>query len=124
MSGDEMIYNAQTTNTIMTWMKRGMGWIICFIGYSSVTQIITTSADIVLNWIPLVGSITTTLLTLGVFVTNFILTTCTTIPIIAVAWIRYRPFLGLGLLVLSIGLVFYVSSRVGNNNNNQEKKKN
>lgn len=112
VTAEEMISHAQTTNNVMTWLKRGLGFLLIMIGYSMVTSIIRTAADITLNWIPLLGPMATSIISLGVSIANFILATCTALPVAAVAWLVYRPVLGITMLAMSGGL-FYLASSAG-----------
>jgi len=54
-NAESMISGAQSANDVWTWIKRVFGWVLCFAGFSMITSIITTTADITLNWIPLLG---------------------------------------------------------------------
>jgi hypothetical protein len=121
VTAEEMITRAQSTNVMMTWLKRLAGWFLCFIGYSMITSIITTTADITLNWIPLLGPMTTSIISLGVSIANFILATCTSLPVAAAAWVFYRPILGITMLVGSLGL-FYAASQAGGRVENKNNK--
>jgi len=103
-SAASLVASAQDSNTIWTWVKRVVGWILCFIGFQMITSIITTTADITLNWIPLLGGLATSLINLGVFIANVIMATSTSVIVAAVAWVFYRPVLGVTLLVGAIGL--------------------
>jgi hypothetical protein len=122
VTAEEMISSAQSTNVMMTWLKRLGGWLLCFLGYSMITSIITTTADITLNWIPLLGPMANSIISLGVTIANFVLATCTSLPVAAAAWVFYRPILGITMLVGSLGLFYAASqagSRVQNKNSNK-----
>lgn len=112
VSADDMISDAQSANAVKTWLLRGGGWLLNMIGFSLITSIVTTTADIGLHWIPLLGPMATSIIRLGVSVANFILGTSLTLLVASVAWIVYRPVLGLSLLVGSLG-IFITASRVG-----------
>ena len=111
-SAPSMIQSAQASNSIKTWVVRGAGWLFNFIGFTMVTSIISTSADITLNWIPLLGPMATSLINIGVTLANLILASSTTTLVAGAAWIFYRPVLGISLVAGSIGL-FYTASRAG-----------
>lgn len=111
-SAADMIADAQTSNTVKTWVFRFFGWFLNFIGYNMVTSIISTTADITLNWIPLLGPMATSIINLGVGIANFIMANCTTMIVASIAWIVYRPVLGVSLLAGSIGL-FFMASQAG-----------
>ena len=111
-SAAEMIQDAQTGNTVKTWVFRFSGWLLNFIGYNMITSIISTTADITLNWIPLLGPMAMTIINLGVSIANFVMANCTTMIVASIAWIFYRPVLGVSLLTGSIGL-FFMASQAG-----------
>ena len=111
-SAQSMIQSAQAFNSVKTWMLRGAGWLLNFIGYTMVTSIISTTADITLNWIPLLGPMATSLINIGVTLANLILASSTTTLVAGIAWIYYRPVFGISLVAGSIGL-FYTASRAG-----------
>jgi hypothetical protein len=111
-SAEEMISGAQSSNTIWTWVKRIVGWLLCFMGFSMLTSIISTTADITLNWIPFLGPIATSIIDLGLTIANLILSISLSIVVAAIAWIFYRPLLGATLLAGALGLL-YLSSKAG-----------
>ena len=111
-SAADMIQNAQQMNSVKTWFLRFFGWLMNFIGFHMVTSIISTTADITLNWIPLLGPMATSIINLGVNVANFILANCISLIVASIAWVFYRPVLGMSLLAGSIGL-FFTASRAG-----------
>jgi hypothetical protein len=115
-TAEEMIASAHAANHVMTWVKRFGGWVLTFIGYGMITQIVTTTADITLNWVPLLGPMTTSIISLGVTIANVVLATTTSLPVAALAWVAYRPLLGIGMLTVSLGL-FYAASSAGKQKN-------
>ena len=112
VSAQDMIGSAQANNSARTWMLRLCGWLLHFIGFSMVTSIVTTTADVTLNWIPFLGPMATSIINLGVGIANFILANCVTMLVASIAWVVYRPVLGATLLVGSLGL-FYATSQIG-----------
>ena len=112
VSAHDMISGAQSANTVKTWFFRGGGWLLNVIGFSLITQIITTTADITLNWIPFFGPMANSIISLGVSIANLILGSCLTTTVAAIAWVVYRPVLGISMLAGSLGL-FFTASRLG-----------
>merc|ERR1711934_105699 len=112
ISAGDMISGAQTENTIWTWVKRAFGWLLNFIGFSMLTSIISTTADITLNWIPFLGPMATSIIDLGLFIANFVLSLTLSVITAAVAWVFYRPLLGCTMLAGACGLM-YLTSKVG-----------
>lgn len=97
-----MFQAAQSANTVLTWIMRAGGFLMMFIGLMAVFKPISVFADVV----PLVG----TMLGAGLGVFCFLLSFAFSILTIAVAWIFYRPLLGIVLLALALGGIFWLVS--------------
>jgi hypothetical protein len=98
----QMFATAQSQNTVMTWILRGVGFLIMFIGLLAIFKPISVFGDV----IPLVG----TMLGAGLGVFAFLLAFALSILTIAVSWIFVRPLLGIALLVLALGGLFWLVS--------------
>jgi hypothetical protein len=98
----QMFATAQSRNTMMTWILRGGGFLLMFIGLLAIFKPISVFADV----IPLFG----TMLGAGLGVFAFLLAFALSILTIAVSWIFVRPLLGIALLVLALGGLFYLVS--------------
>ena len=107
-----MIQGAQDSNSVFMWFTRIGGWLLNLIGFSFITQIVTTTADLSLNWIPLLGPMALSIINLGVSVANFTMALSLSVTIAAIAWVFYRPFLGMSLLLASLG-IFFAASQAG-----------
>ncbi len=96
----QLFAQEQTANQQLTWILRGVGFVVMCVGLALILRPLSVLGDV----IPFVGN----LLEGGVMLISGavagVLSTCT----IAVAWIVYRPYIGLGLLVLAGGLAFIV----------------
>lgn len=97
-SAEEMIEAAESENTFITWVYRGLGILFIFTGFTLffsilpiLTKIIPPLSWIAEAWVSLVSLMLTALLGGG---------------IIIIAWFLYRPFLSLGILVL-VGLIVW-----------------
>lgn len=112
VSARDMIYSEQTSNTAKTWLLRVGGLVLNIVGFSMITSIVSTTAEIGLNWIPLLGPMATSLINLGLSVANIIMASSLSLVIASIAWIFYRPLLGGSMLVGALGL-FYTTSRAG-----------
>jgi len=112
VSPQHMIASAQSANTAKTWALRLFGWLLNFIAFSMITSIVSTVADISLNWIPFLGPMTLSLINLGLNIANAVLASSLSLIVTSIAWIFYRPLLGGSLLVGSLGL-FYTTSQMG-----------
>ena len=91
----EMFQAAQSANTVLTWIVRAAGFLMMFIGLIAVFKPISVFADVV----PLVG----TMLGAGLGIFSFLLSAALSFLTIAIAWIFYRPLLGVTLLALALG---------------------
>ena len=98
VSADAMFETAQRSNAMMTWILRGFGFLMMFFGLAMVLAPIAVFGDVV----PIVGRV------LGAgttFVAGFI-AAFFALGTVAVAWITYRPVLGVILLALAAGAVY------------------
>ncbi|HKV08704.1 MAG TPA: TMEM43 family protein [Thermoanaerobaculia bacterium] len=98
----EMFQAAQSANTMMTWIFRVIGFFSMFIGLGLIFRPLSVLGDVV----PLFGSLLGAGIGLFAFLTSFVLTLVT----IAIAWIAVRPILGISLLVLAAGGLFWLIS--------------
>ena len=94
----EMITAMREQDKMMKWIFRGLGAFMIFIGYLSLITPLTKLA----SFIPLLGGVINGLLIL----VEFLIALVHSLLIIAVAWIRFRPVLGICLLAACAGLGF------------------
>ncbi|HEY6359113.1 MAG TPA: TMEM43 family protein [Vicinamibacterales bacterium] len=97
VSADDMFKTAETQNTTLTWIVRGGGFVAMLIGFVLVFRPLVTVADVV----PLIGS----LLGAGTFLVGFFMALSLSVLTIGVAWIAYRPLLGVLLLVAAVAAI-------------------
>jgi hypothetical protein len=106
-SADSMFQAAQSANTTLTWILRGGGFFIMFLGLVMVFKPISVFGDVV----PIVG----TLLGAGLAVFAGAVAAALSLVTIAISWLAYRPLLGIGLLVLAgaavAGLTYLAGQR-------------
>ena len=106
-SADSMFQAAQAANTTLTWILRGVGFFLMFLGLTLVFKPIAVFGDV----IPIVG----TLLGAGLAVFAGAVAAALSLITIAIAWLAYRPLLGIGLLVLAgaavAGLTYLAAQR-------------
>ena len=99
-TADEIFEAEQTKNVIITWVIRGAGVMVMYIGLMlSVGQVAR-----IFSWIPFLGSAVAS----GVSMIAGLLSLSLSFVVISVAWIFYRPLLGIGLLVVAgvlVGLI-------------------
>jgi len=99
MSLDEMIQAAHHDNKMMTWLLRLAGVILVIIALKLIFDIIIT----LLKVLPFLANI----VGWGVGVVCSVLGIAWSLIVIAIAWIFYRPILGISLLVIAIGLIYF-----------------
>lgn len=90
MSAEEIFNAEQSANTALTWVLRGVGWILMFLGFQMMTSILVA----LISWLPVVRE----LVGLGLTLLTLCLATSLTLVTIAIGWIAHRPLLGLTLL--------------------------
>lgn len=90
-SAQQMFEAAQERNTFLTWMIRAGGFIGIFIGFRMFLGTLPVLAAV----IPALGK----LVGVAIGLLSFILAAAISLVTIAIAWIFYRPLLGIGLLL-------------------------
>lgn len=101
----EMFESARGGNTFMTWILRLAGWLLMFAGIRKVLAPISTLGDV----LPFLGSVLSAGFGFVAAVLAFVLTLVT----VAVAWIVYRPALGVALLVVAAAGAFLLLKKRG-----------
>lgn len=98
-TAEEMFKNAEESNKTMTWIIRIVGGFLMFVGF----QLILGVLPVIGSVIPFVGKI----IGMGVGLVSGLLTLIVASIVIAIAWIAYRPLIGIALLaVAGAGYVF------------------
>jgi hypothetical protein len=90
----ELIQHQRQVEALTTWILRGVGWLVVFIGFASLMAPLSAIA----SFVPIVGG----LVRGAVAGFAFVLSVPLTLVVIALAWIFYRPVLGGGLLVVAV----------------------
>jgi hypothetical protein len=103
-SADAMFKSAHQSNTIMTWLIRIGALILMTIGLNMMVRPLSVIADV----IPAIGSIVGA----GTGLIAFLLALVLSLITIAIAWIFYRPLIGIGLLVVAGAAIFLTRARV------------
>jgi hypothetical protein len=95
-SADEMFSSAEASNVTRTWVVRLLGFLCMLIGFSMIFKPLSVVADVV----PFIGSV----VGMGTGVVAFALAAPLSLLTIAIAWIVYRPLLGIALVVVGIAV--------------------
>ncbi|PKQ60236.1 hypothetical protein BZG02_20235 [Labilibaculum filiforme] len=98
-SAESMFNAAQKSNTIVTWLLKLLGFLLLFAGLSLIVKPLVVLADVV----PFLGTILNFGLSLFTGLLSFALSFIT----IAIAWIVFRPILGISLLAIGIGIALF-----------------
>jgi hypothetical protein len=97
-SATEMVADARKTASLWTWILRGAGTLLMFIGFTLFFGPLATLASI----LPFLGS-----LVRGAGAAfAFVLTVPIALVTIAIAWIAFRPLIGGGLLLIAAGALY------------------
>ena len=102
-SAEAMFAAAEASNRMLTWILRLAGFVVMALGLSLILRPFRVVADV----LPFAG----TLVGMGIGFVSFIVAAIVSLVVIAVAWIFYRPILGISLLVLVVGLVVWLVMR-------------
>lgn len=100
VSAAEMFRDAQTSNTITTWLIRGGGFLAMFLGLVLVLRPISVFASVVPLFGRMVGA--------GTALLAALLAAALSLATMALAWVAYRPLLGGGLLLAAVGAVVLI----------------
>jgi len=102
-TAEEMFKNAQENNKTMTWILRVVGTVLMFIGFQLILGVLPVIGSVV----PFIGSI----IGVGVGLVSAIATIIVTSSVVAIAWIFYRPILGIGLLIIAVGGLYFLMKK-------------
>jgi hypothetical protein len=98
-----MFAAAHAENNLLAWILRLVGFVVMFFGFLAVFAPLTVIADIV----PLAGRIVGA----GTGLIAFLLSIAVSATTVALAWLWFRPVLGVGLLVLAgVGTYFLIKA--------------
>jgi hypothetical protein len=97
-SKQAMFAAARTENKVVTWLLRAGGLLLMFFGFLALFQPLKILADI----LPLAGSIVGA----GTGLVAFLLAAMGSFIVVALAWLWYRPVIGVSLLLLAGACLF------------------
>ncbi len=99
-SAAAMFQTAQANNRLMTWVLRFVGFLVMLVGLNMVLKPLSVLADV----LPLLGNI----VAFGTGWIAFLVAGVLSFITIAIAWIAYRPLVGILTLCLAVGLAVVV----------------
>lgn len=103
-SAEAMFTAAERSNRILTWLLRGGGFLLMFVGIGMLLRPLSVLADVV----PFVGN----LVEAGTGFVAFLLAAFGSLTVVSVAWLFYRPLLGLSVLALAVLAVVWIVRRI------------
>jgi hypothetical protein len=103
MPAEQMFAAAQRRNSILTWILRGVGFFVMFMGLGMVFKPLSVIADVV----PILG----TIVGKGVGLVAFVLALIFALLTIGVAWIVHRPLLGAVLIGGAVAAVLLLKRK-------------
>lgn len=98
VSADAMFKSAIEGNKTLTWILRVVGIILMFAAFKTILKPLVIVGDL----IPFVGSI----VSFGTGLASGLATATLAFVVIGLAWIFYRPIIGISLLVIAAGIFF------------------
>jgi hypothetical protein len=102
-TAQSMFQAALAANTMLTWILRGVGLFLMFLGLVMVFRPLSVLGDV----IPMIGS----MLAFGTGLFALVISFSLSIGTIAVAWVIYRPVLGITLLSVAIAVLVTLAIR-------------
>ena len=107
IGAENMFEQAHRSNTMWTWILRVGGFIFMFIGIAMILKPLSVVADV----IPFLGNI----VSFGTGIISLLIAIPFAFLTIAVAWLRYRPVIGIVFLVLAtiVAVIIIVWSKRG-----------
>lgn len=100
LSGKEIIEDIKSEDNFLKWGLRGVGALLCIIGFVAILSPIST----ITGFIPILGSVVGA----AVGLVSFALGLSLSLIVIAIAWIRFRPVLGISLLAIATILIIFL----------------
>lgn len=113
-TAESMFQKAHDDNTLMTWLLRALGFVMMFLGITLIFKPLVIIADV----LPLLGS----MLNMGLSLFAFLITFGLGFITIALAWIYYRPLLGIPLLIVGIASFVYFFKKARDKKKEMESK--
>ena len=101
---DAMFEKAQADNTALTWMLRIGGVALMWLGFTMLFKPLVVLADV----LPIAGRIVGA----GVGFVSFLIAVVLSLVTIALAWLWYRPLLGLALVGIAVVAFYFLFRRV------------
>ena len=105
VSANDMFKAAEAENRMLTWILRGVGAVLMFIGFALIGRPLSVVGSIV----PFIGDV----LAAGVGLMALLMTAIVLPVTIAIAWFWYRPLISIAALAVGTGIVVLLKMRAG-----------
>lgn len=102
-TADAMFEKAKSDNATLTWVIRLVGSLLLVLAFNMIFKPLSVLADIV----PLFG----TIVAIGTGIVSFLMGLILALITMSIAWIFYRPLVGIALLVAVAGLVYLLKRK-------------
>lgn len=102
-TADAMFEKAKSDNVTLTWGIRLVGCLLLIMAFNMIFKPLSVLADIA----PLFGNI----VAIGTGIVSFLLGTILALLTISIAWILYRPLVGIALLAFAAGLIYLLKQK-------------
>ena len=96
----EMFESARSANATLTWILRLVGFLLMFFGLSMVLKPLSVLADV----LPILGDI----VEIGIGLVAGLIALACALVTIGIAWVYYRPLIGIPLVVVGVALLVMV----------------
>lgn len=103
ISAENMFQHAHDENTMMTWILRLVGLLLVVGGFKAMFSIVTT----LLKVLPFLANIAD----VGIGIVCGVLGFVWSLLVIGIAWLVFRPVIGIALLVVAVGGIIFLKSR-------------
>jgi hypothetical protein len=103
-SSETMFAEAQASNRMLTWILRLVGFVLMLIGLNMFFRPLSVLGDV----LPILG----TLLGAGIGIVCFLVTAALSTVTVAIAWVVYRPLLGIALIAVAVVLALLVGGKL------------
>ena len=103
-TAEAMIAQAQADNVMLTWLIRLGGFVCMMVGLSLILRPLSVIADV----LPIAG----TIVGAGAGLIAFLVAAPLSLLTIAMAWLFYRPLLGIALIVIAGGLTMLLKAKL------------
>lgn len=95
LTADAMFQQAKEQNKLLGWILRLVGFLMMMFGITMIFKPLTVTADI----LPFLGN----MLEMGIGIFAAIIAFAMSLLTISIAWVFYRPLIGIPLLLISVG---------------------